>query len=108
MGGTGLFSSVVEHWSRKPGVVSSILTGGIFVVAVYLFLVCLISLKKKERKKKKLFRSRQDSNLRGETPFDFESNALTTRPRLHFIYIVDSYSEHQESIIQTMYIAPLV
>ena len=23
-----LFSSVVEHWSRKPGVVSSILTGG--------------------------------------------------------------------------------
>ena len=107
MGGTGLFSSVVEHWSRKPGVVSSILTGGIFVVAVYLFLVCLISLKKR-KEKKKLFRSRQDSNLRGETPFDFESNALTTRPRLHFIYIVDSYSEHQESIIQTTYIAPLV
>ena len=24
----GLFSSVAEHWSRKPGVVSSILTGG--------------------------------------------------------------------------------
>ena len=24
----GLFSSVVEHWSRKPGVVSSNLTGG--------------------------------------------------------------------------------
>ena len=23
-----LFSSVVEHWSRKPGAVSSILTGG--------------------------------------------------------------------------------
>ena len=23
------YSSVVEHWSRKPGVVSSILTGGI-------------------------------------------------------------------------------
>jgi hypothetical protein len=52
MGGTGLFSSVVEHWSRKPGVVSSILTGGIFVVAVYLFLVCLISLKKRKEKKK--------------------------------------------------------
>jgi hypothetical protein len=51
MGGTGLFSSVVEHWSRKPGVVSSILTGGIFVVAVYLFLVCLISLKKRKEKK---------------------------------------------------------
>ena len=31
---------------------------------------------------KKRFRSRQDSNLRGETPLDFESNALTTRPRL--------------------------
>ena len=31
---------------------------------------------------KKTFRSRQDSNLRGETPLDFESNALTTRPRL--------------------------
>lgn len=31
-----LFSSVVEHWSRKPGVVSSILTGGkwIFVVEI--------------------------------------------------------------------------
>ena len=30
---------------------------------------------------KKYFRGRQDSNLRGETPLDFESNALTTRPR---------------------------
>ena len=30
----------------------------------------------------KVFRSRQDSNLRGETPLDFKSNALTTRPRL--------------------------
>ncbi|GIY08290.1 hypothetical protein CDAR_293221 [Caerostris darwini] len=28
-------------------------------------------------------RSRQDSNLRGETPMDFKSIALTTRPRLH-------------------------
>lgn len=27
---TSLFSSVVEHWSRKPGVVGSIPTGGIF------------------------------------------------------------------------------
>ena len=27
-------------------------------------------------------RNRQDSNLRGETPMDFESIALTTRPRL--------------------------
>ena len=30
----------------------------------------------------KIFRSRQGSNLRGETPLDFKSNALTTRPRL--------------------------
>ena len=27
-------------------------------------------------------RSRQDSNLRGETPMDFKSIALTTRPQL--------------------------
>ena len=26
----GLYSSVAEHWSCKPGVVSSILTGGNF------------------------------------------------------------------------------
>ena len=30
-----LFSSVVEHWSRKPGVVSSILTGGIIINIFY-------------------------------------------------------------------------
>ena len=30
----------------------------------------------------KSMRSRQDSNLRGETPMDFQSIALTTRPRL--------------------------
>ena len=30
----------------------------------------------------KKFRRRQDSNLRGVTPLDFKSNALTTRPRL--------------------------
>ena len=29
---------------------------------------------------KMIYRSRQDSNLRGETPLDFKSNALTTRP----------------------------
>ena len=28
-------------------------------------------------------RSEQDLNLRGETPLDFKSNALTTRPSLH-------------------------
>ena len=31
--------------------------------------------------KDKKFRSRQGSNLRGETPLDFKSNALTTRPQ---------------------------
>ena len=37
-----------------------------------------------KRKKKSLqIRSEQGSNLRGETPLDFESNALTTRPSLH-------------------------
>ena len=30
-------------------------------------------------------RSRQDSNLRGETPTDFKSVALTTRPRLRLM-----------------------
>ena len=30
----------------------------------------------------KLYRSRQDSNLRGQSPIDFESIALTTRPQL--------------------------
>ena len=30
-------------------------------------------------------RKRQDSNLRGETPIDFKSIALTTRPRLPVI-----------------------
>ena len=31
-------------------------------------------------KAKQCARCEQDSNLRGETPLDFESNALTTRP----------------------------
>jgi hypothetical protein len=30
---------------------------------------------------KKLYRHLQDSNLRGRSPRDFESHALTTRPR---------------------------
>ena len=34
------------------------------------------------RKRNKNLRSRQDSNLRGHSPSDFESDALTTRPRL--------------------------
>ena len=31
---------------------------------------------------KRILRSRQDSNLRGQSPMDFESIALTTRPQL--------------------------
>ena len=31
----------------------------------------------------KQFRSWQGSNLRGQSPLDFKSNALTTRPQLH-------------------------
>ena len=33
-----------------------------------------------EKKKEEKERCEQDSNLRGETPLDFKSNALTTRP----------------------------
>ena len=35
----------------------------------------------------KMFRSRQDSNLRGKIPLDFKSNALTTRPRLLIVLV---------------------
>ena len=51
----GLFSSVAEHWSRKPGVVSSILTGGSdFVVASCVHQTLNLMLKNlKQRKKKK-------------------------------------------------------
>ena len=51
----GLFSSVAEHWSRKPGVVSSILTGGSdFVVASCVHQALNLMLKNlKPRKKKK-------------------------------------------------------
>ena len=46
-----LFSSVVEHWSRKPGVVSSNLTGGIFLsnYSHPLFRFCLFSSNKEVR-----------------------------------------------------------
>ena len=50
---------------------------------------CLTNLRRQNGKahdlffgKTKVIRSRQGSNLRGETPLDFKSNALTTRPRL--------------------------
>ena len=57
---------MVEHQSRKLGVVGSNPTGGT---------------ESFDRAEKKL-RSWQGSNLRGQSPLDFKSNALTTRPQL--------------------------
>lgn len=40
---------------------------------------------------RKIYRCEQGSNLRGETPLDFKSNALTTRPsqlKIHFHFII--------------------
>ena len=42
--------------------------------------MCQIKFQSRSVKSIKMFRRGQDSNLCGETPFDFESNALTTRP----------------------------
>ena len=66
-----LFSSVVEHQSRKLGVVGSNPTGGIKYFTILQF-----------NSPKKDYRSWQGSNLRGQSPLDFKSNALTTRPQL--------------------------
>ena len=66
-----LCSSVVEHWSRKPGVMGSIPIGGIFYFKQIFILYS-----------SKGCRSWQGSNLRGQSPLDFKSNALTTRPQL--------------------------
>eukprot|EP01147_Barroeca_monosierra_P003739 gene3739-6269_t len=38
-------------------------------------------MKEKQEKDGRYKRGRQDSNLRGQGPFDFESNSLTTRTR---------------------------
>ena len=62
---------MVEHQSRKLGVVGSNPTGGIDYFDM---------LTNTRRKK---IRSWQGSNLRGQSPLDFKSNALTTRPQLH-------------------------
>ena len=40
-----LYSSVAEHWSRKPGVVSSNLTGGITFVIFILISKCILDVK---------------------------------------------------------------
>ena len=37
--------------------------------------------------RKKVQKNEQDSNLRGETPLDFKSNALTTRPSQRLLQI---------------------
>ena len=66
-----LFSSVVEHQSRKLGVVGSNPTGG----KCFWFHYVLLKNQNKSR-------SWQGSNLRGQSPLDFKSNALTTRPQL--------------------------
>ena len=57
-------SSVAEHRSRKPGVESSILSVAFFLLPVW------------------QTRSRQDSNLRGQSPVDFWSTPLTAWVRL--------------------------
>ena len=41
--------------------------------------------KKILKKKKREARTEQDSNLRGQSPLDFESNALTTRPSVQTV-----------------------
>ena len=51
--------------------------------------------------KKKTYRSRQDSNLRGETPSDFESDALTTRPRLLWIFSSNAVFKPNIGMIKT-------
>ena len=38
-----------------------------------------------EKKKGLANRTEQDSNLRGQSPLDFESNALTTRPSVQLL-----------------------
>ena len=43
----------------------------------------LVDNEKKEKERKIESRCEQGSNLRGETPLDFKSNALTTRPSQH-------------------------
>ena len=72
-----LFSSVVEHWSRKPGVMGSIPIGGSFCPCFQYQLS-----DDKQLDLSKGYRSWQGSNLRGQSPLDFKSNALTTRPQL--------------------------
>ena len=64
---------MVEHQSRKLGVVGSNPTGGNILSFENL---------------KKYLRSWQGSNLRGQSPLDFKSNALTTRPQLQSCEIV--------------------
>ncbi|CAH3195371.1 unnamed protein product, partial [Porites evermanni] len=55
----------------------------------------VVGIKHTETSSKRKLRCEQDSNLRGEIPLDFESNALTTRPsqrRVKLQCIVSCYS----------------
>ena len=49
-------------------------------------------------KQTKLFRRRQGSNLRGQCPLDFKSNALTTRPRLLHVGCHQKHNLNQNSL----------
>ena len=54
-----------------------------FMFIVFMFVCSLkhcFALKRRQLLQLKKTRHEQDSNLRGETPLDFKSNALTTRP----------------------------
>ena len=42
----------------------------------------ILKIKLNRKRMKNEIRNRQGSNLRGQSPLDFKSNALTTRPRL--------------------------
>ena len=60
------------------------ITAAILLLSLLLLLLCIIiiiiSWKEKKQQQQKKKRCEQGSNLRGETPLDFKSNALTTRP----------------------------
>ena len=62
----------------------------IFCIALKNALKCKFWKLKDEKK----FRNRQGSNLRGQSPLDFKSNALTTRPRL----LPDIYTSDQNIV----------
>ena len=73
-------------------------------------LVTCLSNKKIDWKYCKKVRCRQDLNLRGETPLDFKSNALTTRPQqlenrryLLFYKVLQQLSGHFRTRVRADY-----